>query len=101
MSEHTPGPLHVINNIYIADSDNKLVATVSVRINDKPAIDVLEMNANAEFIVKTWNAHDQLTVACKAAYNALFMISDEEGSEQWDEIIDQLRKAISKAKGKK
>jgi hypothetical protein len=34
-----------------------------------------------------------------AAYHALFVISDEEGSSQWDEIIIQLRKVIAKATG--
>ncbi len=44
-------------------------------------------------------AAPELTEACQAAYNTLWMISEEEDVTIWDETLQQLKQALAKAKG--
>ena len=62
-SKHTPGRL-VVGPLpgQIMSEDGRLVANCSIFPGT-----FNEDRANAEHIVRTWNAHDELLEACKAA----------------------------------
>ena len=96
MSEHTPGPWKrdsssLVPNLYpfIAGPNGEAIADVWG--------DVDVANANAEFIVRACNAHDDLLVACEEALEDLAFFNAE--WDCYDEVEGKCRTAIAKAKG--
>lgn len=65
------------------------------RVGQKPRDP--ESEANAAFIVRACNAHDDLLAACKAALADRFGADDP--CVDADPITDQLRAALAKAEG--
>ena len=92
---HTPGPWRMtkhdaLKNVYHIDAGPKGYERVRVAIVDTG-------EANAAYIVRACNAHDELLAIAKRIHG-LMQSGDIEGRE-WSEFI-QLSSAIAKAEGR-
>jgi hypothetical protein len=101
-AQHTPGPWKVFGvrrNQYLAvidsipDQDGKVIANCICHV----AMTNPDAQANAEFIVRACNAHDDLLEACE---QALICIEQDEHTHGRNfGAGNVLRAAIAKAKG--
>jgi hypothetical protein len=102
MTERTPGPwktmpverIGELERISIVTDAKMVVADVLLY---DPA-DREEDTANAAYIVRACNAHDDLLAACEAAEPALWILAAG-GSQDAARRHTQLKAAIRKAKG--
>jgi len=100
MDKHTPTPW----KLSLPDGDSRFVA--SIQIGDKSLNDREQVlsNADAAFIVRAVNAHQELLDAAKEALEKLELIDqinfDETGEEMPSPETEQLRQAIAKAEAK-
>lgn len=93
MSERTPGEVYVTEYrpTEIWGKDHMILARADFPIrNDE------EAKANAEFIMRSWNAHDDLVAACE-----VLLADTERGHLYLDaDMTALLEAAIDKAKAK-
>ena len=104
MDKRTPGPWKVRRNIIYVDwfSPNgeeydKYIARVDP---DVQAETYAEMKANAEFIVRACNSHDELLAACKASFEFVDSIAGISPVDipNENELWLQLQAAIASAR---
>lgn len=91
-SEHTPGPWALFPNMHcVRQADGPGIAMCSMRAwsDDVNA-------ANAAFIVRACNAHDDLLIACQLALETI----DRLYPLDWQGTKSNLRAAIARAEGK-
>lgn len=99
MTQHSPTPW-TLDGEHIFDDILAHVATVDFSDDDEPTITgrgTLPAGTgrnNADFIVRAVNCHDDLLAACRAAFDELASLNDNQ------DLIDQLDSAITKAEGK-
>jgi len=99
MAEHTPTPWHtepgdIPGTLSIRGPNGQAIASFG---NQRRWLSTTEVVANAEFIVRACNAHDDLLAACKAAHRIL----TEDGSlEEIHKAVRQCELAIAKAEPK-
>lgn len=98
-AQHTPGPWFVDDELQIRAPDELdpqdepwVVALVAVGCGHPNDQD----EANARFIVRAANCHDDLL---EAAELALKVIDDDPSVDDWDAACDIIRAAIAKARG--
>jgi hypothetical protein len=92
-AKHTPGQMHIgLNPGPIVYSDKGAQIADCMSISNDHAENV----ANAQFIVKACNAHEDLI----SALQRIVGIEWSKGSLAWDSAIEQARAAIAKAEGK-
>jgi hypothetical protein len=101
MSKYTPGPWSV-DGIAIVGGDRKdvcLMGEPALYAGDSPRV-CLNADANAAFIVRACNAHDDLLAACEAARSWLGDFHSD--AKSWPDdlaaLSGKLRAAIAKAK---
>lgn len=99
--KHTPTPWKI---------DEALDLPLAIISDTDDGMGVAEMGerspesiANAAFIVKTCNAHDELLAACKEALELLYGLSSgchtKQRAEEYVAGVLALKRAISKAEG--
>lgn len=96
ITKHTPTPWAISSNgfnIY-GPPDAEGQVTFVASIFRKPIQDIED--ANAEFIVRACNAHDELLAACKATLKYLQYSSKHAENR---ELRKQIRAAVDKAEG--
>jgi len=110
--EHTPGPWHVTNDQYssalfgnhigftIKSWDGRLLRDVcNITLNNAVGIPEAERKANAQFIVRACNCHDELLEACRLTLDILDNITTDNFSKGGDKPArEALEQAIAKAK---
>lgn len=100
-ANHTPGPWHVQpigRQGYIEADGPKFICDMQADVCSAPA-DVAEMEANAAFIVKACNCHEELVGAAEDALQSLKRLPDRAGAWRVTCIM-QLEAALAKAKAK-
>ena len=102
MDKRTPGPWTVANNGFalgILKYDDEGNYTVLARIPSYFVSDV-EMKANAEFIVRACNSHDELLTACEAtaAWFSKFCLTHSFIFAGAPDLVDAVNAAIASAK---
>lgn len=109
MAEHTPGPwVHDAVTGSIHDSDNRFVAVTWAPNPDGVPTNFPDAQANADYICRACNAHDDLLAACEAIRDGdrLFELAAafrahpaEPPVNLLDKHFPELRAAIARAKG--
>lgn len=100
MSEHTPTPWDA-DGVYVMYHDAELSITVA-GCAISPRMDSSKAKANAAFIVRAVNAHDDLVAALKVAQSHLRTLRgdrrNEPNSDQIDRaVFDAIDAALAKA----
>jgi len=89
--KHTPTPWHVTVN-----RAQDLVCAGDEVVADCASGDLPDITkANAEFIVRAVNCHDELVSACTFAYRRALQTQDQDS-----ELINKLFSALAKAEGR-
>ncbi len=99
----TPWKANTITSGWIEDSEGTLVAAAQCHaLHSAAAVTctAAQMAANAEFIVKAVNSHDDLLAACRTVVTRLGTVCERSGSMQ--EFLDagsmaEIQAAITKA----
>lgn len=102
MSEHTLLPWHNYGPI-IHHKGQHIAHVVADKRNADGEMGSDEQRANAEFIVRACNCHDELVAACKLAFDNTpgdTMVYSEGTHGDRVYITDVLRAAIANAEGK-
>lgn len=100
--EHTPTPWRSSFPSYVIGGGIKICQLKGIYVNNP------NREADAEFIVRACNSHDELVAMLKTSYDAIASLdvnvfgsgADEE--VRWpirDELLDKIAKSIAKAKG--
>jgi hypothetical protein len=102
MSKHTPGPWQARQNGKIITIDGDVngsyyygIAQINARGDCDKGIPSKLDRANAEFIVRACNSHDDLLEACKTALHE--MRNTVAPRDSFTDAVDQLDAAITKA----
>jgi len=103
MGKHTPGPWSVGTGL--RTSAGKGIGFIA-EIKTLPNRDYQQMEANADFIVRACNSHDELLEAlkeCLKAVNTVIAFSDMAGHESLSfiRVKKMAEQAIAKAEGEK
>jgi hypothetical protein len=97
MTEHTPTPWH--RNIPPASKYNTIFSGRNTHVLhlSSSGLDNKEIEANADFIVRAVNAHDDLVAALEAVidYEDVMLPAGSYG----EEVHNKARAALAKAKG--
>lgn len=96
MSKHTPTPWrrYAANKVVAGDAD--FVADTAFRDRDEPAVVSVEIsNANAAFIVRACNAHDELV----SVLGRMLRAHDSGKYVLREKFADAARAALIKARG--
>jgi hypothetical protein len=91
MKKHTPTPWNGSNDIWSINSTQRVAQAFG--------LDVIERKANADFIVRAVNSHEELLAACKASlqYYAPLTVMDDSNDTVHSLTIAQLENAIANA----
>lgn len=101
MNKHTPTPYYYEEEYgTIHGSDSFEICGINTRMSSAKGMDFCyaEQAANAEFIVRACNSHDELVEALKDAISLLEDRFDGMGITQ-KEMFTDMKKAITKARG--
>ena len=92
---HTLGPWHIINSDMVVGPEGQLVADCERTPHcERPAPPTVEAMANAEFIVRACNAHEELLAALRG------LVCELESVNVPAPGLIHAKKAIAKAEGK-
>ena len=106
MAEHTPTPWEVdrpgcpCGYIFGGNGEAYVAKVLSLDDDVDPVASEPARLANAEFIVRACNSHDELLAACEAALSATLADSwDHHRAEPFRNVVRVLKSAVSTAKG--
>lgn len=106
-NKHTPGPFRIAENEWNLKTVLPWHGAVLIEgdINSGLAVPPLicalyrGVEANAAFIVRACNAHDELLAACGNAEAVMSIVEPRSDKAEYLACLAQLRAAISKARG--
>jgi hypothetical protein len=107
MDKHTPTPwqyqwVRWMNDVDLKIVDHKTGRVLAILNKPTPFLTVDEQEANAEFIVRAVNAHDELVAALKQALTDIeFYCERAEENPDTDTTAIELRRVLAKAEGSK
>lgn len=94
---HTPTPWEVNGALIVKDCYGKVIADTDVAMDHPPKryVPTEEQKANAAFIVRAVNAHDELLELVKQYYEILqaWAANDEEGAAKLREVKATIARA--------
>jgi hypothetical protein len=101
-TKHTPTPWYWEHNpnghgpyVRATNGTKRKIAATWCQ-NQSPVSNIKQNEANAEFIVRACNAHDNLVAALDAAYGELLADDHRDGARLC--LLSNIEKALSKAK---